>query len=423
VDARGGCDLESDCDQSGSPANLLQGTGVRGRCFRCRAYFCCFRDSAHRRSHLAGKTSGEDQSPQTADHVRAGPDRAGLLATVPSRRPRIVGPASAMLGLGHMAFTVPGQSAIAKLAEPARLDASFGWFTASFSAGQLVGPLLAGWLLGHSVVTAGRIDDINGALVIGGWIALLAVPSVLIRFASHSSGDDSVAATRVKVKPDSILTILSQPGVKSNILFSLALLATVDILVAFVPLMAEDHGIAPSIVGVLLALRAAASILSQMLLTIVLRRWSRDQLITASLAGAAIGLAALPFVLDVFWLAALSLIVSGFFLGLGQPLTMTLMAQVVRAESRSTALAIRIWATALDRSYYPLQPGCSPLRSELAGQCGCRLYCWAYLSRRRVETAEHVECSRAPTSPARQPETDGFRPARPTLSGVPSRAS
>jgi MFS family permease len=107
----------------------------------------------------------------------------------------------------------------------------------------------------------------------------------------------------------------------------------------------------------LLSLRAAASILSRMLLTIVLRRWSRDQLVTASLAGAATGLAALPFVLDVFWLAALSLIVSGFFLGLGQPVTMTLMAHAVRAESRSAALAIRILGNRAGQVLLPATAG------------------------------------------------------------------
>ena len=265
--------------------------------------------------------------------------------------------ASATLGLGHMAFTVAGQSAITRLAGPARIDASFGWFTASFSVGQLIGPLLAGWLLGQEMAAVGRIDDINRALMLAGWIALLAVPSVLIRFASQRPEDDPVAATGVKVKPDSVMTILSQPGVKSNMLSSLALLATVDILVAFLPLMAEDHGIAPSIVGVLLALRAAASILSRMLLTVLLRRWSRDQLVAASLAGAAVGLAVLPFVFDIFWLAALSLIVGGFFLGLGQPVTMALMTQAVRAESRSAALAIRILGNRAGQVLLPATAG------------------------------------------------------------------
>ncbi|MBK4121315.1 MFS transporter, partial [Kocuria rhizophila] len=57
--------------------------------------------------------------------------------------------ASAVLGMGHLCFTIGGQTAIARYAADRDLDKGFGWFTAAFSAGQMIGPALGGWIVGH----------------------------------------------------------------------------------------------------------------------------------------------------------------------------------------------------------------------------------------------------------------------------------
>lgn len=68
---------------------------------------------------------------------------------------------------------------------------------------------------------------------------------------------------------------------------SLALMATTDILVAFLPLLGKDKGVPPVIVGFLLATRAAASLASRLLLPVLLAHWSLPALVIATLAGAA----------------------------------------------------------------------------------------------------------------------------------------
>lgn len=266
---------------------------------------------------------------------------------------------SAVLGLGHLAFAVAGQSSIAKLAGPERMDAGFGWFTAGFAVGQLVGPLLAGLLISgpETLTAADRLDDIDRALLLAGIASLLAVPFILVRAAPANALVASVNTDAIVNMKDSVFTILGQPGVKSNMLASLAILTTMDILTAFLPLMAEEQGITPAVVGTLLALRAAASILSRLLLTQFLRRWSRDYLVFTSVLGAGVGLALLPYVLGNFWIAGLSLILVGFFLGIGQPMTMALIAQAVREESRGAALAIRLLGNRVGQIALPAAAG------------------------------------------------------------------
>ena len=58
--------------------------------------------------------------------------------------------ASAVLGVGHLMFTIGGQSMVARRSKATQMDANFGWFTASFSVGQMLGPLLSGFILGGS---------------------------------------------------------------------------------------------------------------------------------------------------------------------------------------------------------------------------------------------------------------------------------
>jgi MFS family permease len=266
---------------------------------------------------------------------------------------------SAALGLGHLAFAVAAQSTIAKLAGSSRIDAGFGWFTAGFAVGQMVGPLLAGLLISSpdAATAADRLTDIDGALLLAGLVSLLAVPFILVRIAPRKNPDAAPRGVALNGVKESVGTILGRPGVKPNMLASLAILTTMDILVAFLPLVAEERGVPPLVVGILLALRGAATILSRLLLTVLLRRWSRDQLVLASLLGAGAGLALVPSVLEIFWLAGLSLTMIGFFLGLGQPLTMALISRSVIEESRGAALAIRLLGNRIGQIVLPAVAG------------------------------------------------------------------
>jgi MFS family permease len=270
-----------------------------------------------------------------------------------------VGAASAVLGMGHLVFTIAGQSAIARYAPVDRLDAGFGWFTAAFSGGQLVGPLLAGLLLGHGLEPAGngRMAAINAALLLAAGIAVAAAPLVLARKPGGRRTAGRPGAAGPPARAESALQVLRRPGVAWNMAASLALLATVDILVAFLPLLGEERGVAPVLVGALLAVRACASIVSRLMLSRLLLRFSRYQLLVASLVGAGAALLFTPFFLDTFWIAALSLAVGGLLLGLGQPLTMSLITQAVRPESRGAALALRLLGNRVGQVGLPLAAG------------------------------------------------------------------
>ena len=300
---------------------------------------------------------------------------AGALALAPSVA--LVAVASALLGMGHLVFTIAGQSAVARFSPPDQLDKGFGWFTAAFSAGQLVGPLLVGVLLGtgSDVASPERVADITLSLWIGAGLSVLVVPVMLLRRpASGAAGaparnDDAAAAEQaapatgeLEVVPGtapraSMLRILKVPGIPSHMLASLALLAMLDILTAFLPLVGERAGVSPAWIGVLLAVRGGASIVSRVLLPWLAHRMSRRALLLVSLYGAGITLAVPPAVITVPWLAAALLFVGGFCLGLGQPITMTLVSTAVPTSWRGSALAVRLVGNRAGQVAMPLLAG------------------------------------------------------------------
>jgi predicted MFS family arabinose efflux permease len=236
------------------------------------------------------------------------------------------------------------------------MDAAFGWFTAAFSLGQMGGPLLAGIAMGtaSSVSAATRLSDANTALLAASVISLAAVP---FGFGAAVRKERRTTHEAPAARPPSALAILGIREVRINIVASLALLTMTDILVAFLPLLGEELGVAPAVVGVLLAVRAAASISSRLMLGVLLRRWRRTRLVIASLAGAALTLAPLPWIFDLPVLAGAMLAVGGFFLGLGQPVTMTLVTQAVPASSRGAALALRLLGNRVGQVILPAAAG------------------------------------------------------------------
>ncbi|WP_258061848.1 MFS transporter [Arthrobacter sp. ZGTC412] len=281
-----------------------------------------------------------------------------LLSAAPSLL--LVGVASAVLGIGHLCFTIAGQSAIARFVPLSRMDAAFGWFTAAFSLGQLIGPLVAGLAMGSAgnAPADARLMDANAALILAAAIAVLATPVAFGASTKERANAPKTEAAPVKAPASRpVAHLLGIPTVKTNMLASLALLATTDIIVAFLPLLGEENGIAPIGIGVLLAIRAAASITSRLLLPVMLTWWSRTGLITASLVGAGITLAILPWLFGNPVLAAVILAIVGFFLGLGQPITMTLITQAVPPDARGAALALRLLGNRLGQVALPIGAG------------------------------------------------------------------
>jgi MFS family permease len=258
---------------------------------------------------------------------------------------------SALLGLGHLCLMLAAQSLIAQQSEDSRHDRDFGLMTAAVSLGQLVGPALGGLVL--STGPAGSLEDATTrAFLVAAGLGVLALPACQ----GTSTANPGHGRPRQDGRPVSARDIVRAPGVPAGMFASVALLAAVDIVTAYLPVIGERRGIGPALVGVLLSLRAAASILSRLLIPVMVRALDRARLIAVSAAGSALAMAVLPVPDGPAALAAV-LIVAGFFLGIGQPLTMSLIVQAVPGQARGTALAIRLTGNRVGQVATPAAAG------------------------------------------------------------------
>lgn len=293
----------------------------------------------------------------------------------------VVAAGSAVLGMGHLMFTIGGQSSIARFFPDDQLDKGFGWFTAAFSVGQFIGPLIAGFVLGNasSIPSAERAENIALSLWIGAASSALAIPLLLLNLQPRrSSKRQSVSAgPKTPKKQATIGSILKVRGMASHMFASLALLAIIDILTAFLPLVAEHHGVAPAAVGALLAVRGAASVLSRLILPWISKKFERSKLVLSSLYGSGIAVSVVPFLMDQLLLASIALFAGGFLLGLGQPLTMTMVSTSVPAQDRGTALAVRLMGNRLGQVLLPLAAGTATVGLGPGGAIwfSCALLC------------------------------------------------
>lgn len=253
---------------------------------------------------------------------------------------------SGVMGLGHLCFVIGAQSIVARQSAPAEQDRNFGHFTIGASLGQLIGPIAAGALIGADT---GRTSAF--ALIVSAVVGAVSLTSL---WRIEHKRPRSAALERADRVP--VLGILRTRGVPAGIFISLAVLSATDILTAYLPVVGEHRGIAPATVGVLLSLRAAATIACRLVMTPMIRLLGRAALLTCTCLLGGLLCAGLALPVPV-WGLALMLAVLGFCLGVGQPLSMTTVVQAAPDDARSTALALRLTGNRLGQVAAPASAG------------------------------------------------------------------
>ncbi|MFJ2216106.1 MFS transporter [Streptomyces sp. NPDC101062] len=289
---------------------------------------------------------------------------------------------SGVMGLGHLCFVIGAQSIVARRSAPAEQDRNFGHFTIGASLGQLAGPAAAGF----------AVSGQGGEMARTSALALLcAAAAAAVSFTALWRVEPPAPA----VAPDRsggrvpVHRILRTRGVPAGIFISLAVLSATDILTAYLPVIGEERGIAPAVIGALLSLRAAATIACRLVMPPMLRLLGRRVLLTATclLGGLLCAGIALPVPV---WGLALMLAALGFCLGVGQPLSMTTVVRAAPDGARSTALALRLTGNRLGQVAAPASAG---LVAGVAGtgapflMLGALLVGAAALGPRKPETA------------------------------------
>ena len=254
--------------------------------------------------------------------------------------------ASAALGLAQMLVLVGHQSALAHAATQAERDRNFGALSSASSVGQMLGPTvilsLAGLLAtrGTSVAVVGLTMAVGLSLAaapLGVFCTLTRRPPVPI-----GPRPTSREAVSVLVRTDGMWRALLVSGTTT---------AALDLLLAFLPAWAEDRGIPVAVVGWLLGLRAAVTVLVRLSVSWLIATLTRRRTFLGALAAGIVGMALLPFVGVPGAVVAMVLLGMGF--GLSQPLTLSWVATLAPAEMRGAAVGLRLSANRLAQTVLP----------------------------------------------------------------------
>jgi len=249
--------------------------------------------------------------------------------------------ATAGLGLGHL-FCMLGQQVRASLDE--NRDRAFAWLTSAAAAGQIIGLPAAAYAA--SVAGDGWTPATAGIAVSVVVSVVALVPALWMRRTPDST-------TPAADGPPHRLAaqILRTPGVWQAFLAGGAVIAAIDLLLAYLPLWGHERGIAVGAVGLLLALRGLVTLAARIGVDVLTRTVGRRAVIAGTLVAAAGGLAALPFTGIAG--AVVIMVVLGFGLGLAQPLTMAWISDVAPPGTRAAALGVRLTANRASQATLP----------------------------------------------------------------------
>ncbi len=252
---------------------------------------------------------------------------------------------SVVLGTGHLLSVVGQQAAVANTAGPGRFDTAFGYYTFAASLGQAAGPALITLIGGK-----GSLPDTTPIFVTA--TALGGVLLVCTAFLRMPERDRAVGGAA----GGGMGSLLRLPGLLRALLVSCVVLAAVDITLVYLPALGADRGLAAGFVGLLLTLRAVASMASRLFLGRLVRWVGRRRLMMASVALSAVSMAVVAAPLPPAGVAVV-VVLLGLGLGVGQPLTMSWLAEVAPAGLRGRAMSLRLTGNRLGQVLIPSAVG------------------------------------------------------------------
>jgi MFS family permease len=139
-------------------------------------------------------------------------------------------------------------------------------------------------------------------------------------------------------------------------LSSLAVLASMDLLIGYLPLLGEERGWTVATVSLLLTVRAFASMASRAGLGTIIRLTPRAWLILSATGVSGLAVALLPLTSSLVASVVLMAVI-GFFWGIGQPLTMTWVVAISPRRDRSAALSLRLAGNRIGQVVVPAALG------------------------------------------------------------------
>ena len=261
-----------------------------------------------------------------------------------------LGIATAAAGLAHLACMVGGQSMVALRAPRESYDKYFGFYTFSASVGHLIGPVIASIVAGSDGTLP---KSTSNAFLLATVLTIIALVPV-IRW--RNERPTVVGKENSEGTFKAAINLAKRPGIMAAIYISLAISSVADVLVVFLPLFGTENNFSPYAIGAILAIRAGTTMLSRLFLGRLSDRFSTFQLLWWSTIISLVCCVAMAFAHTPVTLGAI-VFIAGFYLGVGQPLTMSLVSQKTESSERALAVSARLMGNRFGQFLVPAAAG------------------------------------------------------------------
>ena len=261
-----------------------------------------------------------------------------------------LGIATAAAGLAHLACMVGGQSMVALRAPRESYDKYFGFYTFSASVGHLIGPVIASIVAGSDGTLP---KSTSNAFLLATVLTIIALVPV-IRW--RNERPTVVGKENSEGTFKAAINLAKRPGIMAAIYISLAISSVADVLVVFLPLFGTENNFSPYAIGAILAIRAGTTMLSRLFLGRLSDRFSTFQLLWWSTIISLVCCVAMAFAHTPVTLGAI-VFIAGFSLGVGQPLTMSLVSQKTESSERALAVSARLMGNRFGQFLVPAAAG------------------------------------------------------------------
>jgi predicted MFS family arabinose efflux permease len=263
---------------------------------------------------------------------------------------------TAFMGIGHL-FLMTSQQMLCVRASSARTrEQVFGNYMVAGAIGQGAGPYIVGLAGGAASVPPTQL-----LFVLALAISALSLALALTMRPSREPPAHAAGAALVPVS-----SLLRVPGVVAVIAAGVLMVASSDIVLIYVPLLGTERGIDVKDIGILLTVRAAASMVSRLLYARIVVAVGRFPLMVGSTvvcaATYALFAASLPL-----WAMHGVIAVMGFSFGLATTLSITMVIDMTSVGARGTANSLRIMGNRLGQFALPFSAGLVAAATGLAG--------------------------------------------------------
>ena len=261
-----------------------------------------------------------------------------------------LGIATAAAGIAHLACMVGGQSMVALRAPRESYDRYFGFYTFSASVGHMLGPIIASIVAGSNGTLP---KSSSNAFLLGVVLTIIALVPV-IRWRNEKPTVEGKQNSEGTFK--AAVSLVKRPGIMAAIYISLAISSVADVLVVFLPLFGTENNFSPYAIGAILAIRAGTTMMSRFFLGRLSNRFTTFQLLWWSTIISTLCCVAMAFAHTPITLGAI-VFVAGFSLGVGQPLTMSLVSQKTESSERAMAVSARLMGNRFGQFLVPAVAG------------------------------------------------------------------